>query len=219
MLCRHSFRDRCHLLAQYHRRRHRPFPNSRSTRRPTQTKVSHQAKSLIKTPSSTCILSKLSTNQIALLRLLFLPQNIAIALPHSSSSSHSLIHNIRTIQFPLLFCLLCEHQWLIEICIVFAGAANFNQIKRDHFNDDNNFVSTDRSFDGRQQQQPQHQAPPSSTTSIQSQLHGDNTNAFNKQLSSVTTVDALIDCVATNGDFYEDKVRSEHHDLMRSPFW
>lgn len=121
-------------------------------------------------------------------------------------------------------------------CIVFSGN-NFNPKTRDLSIDDNNFI-TDRhtvdnvnesfsgiydKFDGNDRcnvdnhlQQLQHEANPSFDT----QMPMTAANSFSTNvLSNLTTVQALIETVATNGDFYEDIVRSEHSDLMQSQFW
>lgn len=116
---------------------------------------------------------------------------------------------------------------MIDICIVFSGN-NFNQNSRDHFNDDNH-VGTERQTDDtgnnirnfaygdhsanvsqrhRQHDEMNENAPFMATA----------TNSVNVH-SNVTTVDALIESVAANGDFFEEKVRSQHRDLVRSPFW
>lgn len=108
-------------------------------------------------------------------------------------------------------------------CIVFSGN-NFNPKTRDLFIDDNNFI-TERydKFDGNGRcnvdihlQQQQHEANSTFDTHLpMTAAHSFSTNV----LSNLTTVEALIETVATNGDFYEDKVRSEHSDLMQSQFW
>lgn len=120
-------------------------------------------------------------------------------------------------------CLTLE---FISICVVFSGV-NFNQIKRDHFVDENKFVMHDRYVDGRPRFQSENRIPhqqilhqqPTPSTSSYGCNDDNNTNNLNAQISMITTVDALIDSVVKNGDFVEDRVRLQHHDLMRSPFW
>lgn len=104
---------------------------------------------------------------------------------------------------------------MIDFCIVFAGN-NFNQNNRGHFIDDNKFDTIRQTFDKN------------------NETINRNFNAFDGHgrrnadhqprlhvnvLSNLTTVEALIDYVAANGDISEDKVQSEHNDLRRSPFW
>lgn len=112
---------------------------------------------------------------------------------------------------------------MIDFCIVFSGN-NFNQNNRAHFNDDStNFDSQRQTIDKNNESNNRNytacDGPNVDRRNVDSHTHHPPHPLLNNVLLNVTTVDALIDYVAANGDSYEDKVRTEHGDLMRSPFW